>query len=53
MTTVGGTMSGYWLIGSSGMATIPAVRIRMDMTEAKIGRSMKKDEMFMAAGQFE
>src|SRR5882757_4796258 len=49
MTTVGGTISGYSLMGSSGIATRPAVRMRMDTTEAKIGRSMKKDEMFMAA----
>src|SRR5882724_3141347 len=47
-TTVGGTISGYSLIGSSGIATKPATRIMIDTTDAKIGRSMKKDEIFTA-----
>ena len=47
-TTVGGTISGYSLIGSSGIATSPATTMMIEMTEAKIGRSMKKEEMFMA-----
>src|ERR1700748_724173 len=49
ITTVGGTISGYSLMGSSGMATRPAVRMRIEMTDAKIGRSIKNAEIFMAA----
>src|SRR5271156_994471 len=48
-TTVGGTISGYSLMGSSGMARRPATVIRIARTEAKIGRSMKNEEMFMTA----
>src|SRR5258706_4321397 len=47
-TTVGGTISGYSLIGSAGIASRPATVKRMAITVAKIGRSIKKDEMFMA-----
>src|ERR1700682_847872 len=46
-TTVGGTISGYSLIGSAGIASRPATVKRMAITVAKIGRSIKKDEMFM------
>ncbi len=45
--TLGGTTSGYSLIGSSGMAIAPATKIRIDSTAAKIGRSMKKREKSM------
>src|SRR5260370_38630919 len=46
-TTVGGTISGYSLIGSTGIANIPAVVMRIASTVAKIGRSMKNEEMFI------
>src|SRR5258706_15953956 len=46
-TTVGGTISGYSLIGSAGIASRPATVKRMAITVAKIGRSIKKDEMFI------
>src|SRR5580704_11602216 len=46
-TTVGGTISGYSLMGSTGMARRPATVRRIASTEAKIGRSMKNEEMFM------
>src|SRR5260370_6539336 len=46
-TTVGGTISGYSLIGSTGIARIPAAVMRIASTVAKIGRSMKNDEMFI------
>lgn len=42
--TVGGTTSGYSVIGSSGIAITPAAKIRMDKTAANIGRSTKKRE---------
>lgn len=42
--TLGGTTSGYSLIGSSGMAIRPAAKMMIDSTAAKIGRSMKKRE---------
>src|ERR1700761_6731694 len=53
-TTVGGTISGYSLIGSVGMGMRPATVIRMGSTVAKIGRSMKNEEMFIvqASGRF-
>src|ERR1700761_2619233 len=47
-TTVGGTISGYSLIGSTGIASRPPTVMRMASTVAKIGRSMKNEEMFMA-----
>src|SRR3984893_7758622 len=46
-TTVGGTISGYSLMGSGGMASRPATVIKIASTVAKIGRSMKKEEMFI------
>src|ERR1700734_161135 len=46
-TTVGGTISGYSLIGNDGMANSPAVAIRIASTAANIGRSMNTEEMFM------
>ncbi|EKQ63187.1 hypothetical protein WS7_03285 [Xanthomonas citri pv. malvacearum str. GSPB2388] len=42
--TLGGTTSGYSLIGRSGMAIRPAAKMMIDSTAAKIGRSMKKRE---------
>src|SRR5580658_4077037 len=48
-TTVGGTISGYSLMGSPGIDRRPATVRRIASTEAKIGRSMKNEEIFMAA----
>src|SRR5271156_7202541 len=47
-TTVGGTISGYSLIGSTGIASSPATVSRIASTVAKIGRSMKNEEIFIA-----
>src|SRR5690606_37924851 len=44
---VGGAMSGYCANGSIGMAKAPARVMKTEITIAKIGRSMKKREMFM------
>src|SRR6202021_46238 len=46
-TTVGGTISGYSLIGSDGIASSPPTAMMMGRTEANIGRSMKNEEIFM------
>src|ERR1700733_1752111 len=46
-TTVGGTISGYSVIGSDGIASRPAAVMRMARPVAKIGRSIKKDEIFI------
>src|SRR5580692_6207949 len=46
-TTVGGTISGYSVIGSDGMASRPAAVMMMARPVAKIGRSIKKDEIFI------
>ncbi len=46
--TVGGTTSGYSLMGSTCIASSPATVMMMDSTVAKIGRSMKNREMFTA-----
>ena len=43
-TTDGGTTSGYSLIGSANIAIRPAMKMTIDSTAAKIGRSMKKRE---------
>src|SRR3954465_13777356 len=43
--TVGGATSGYCAIGSCTSATPPTIRMTIDSTEAKIGRSMKKWEI--------
>src|SRR4051794_1001662 len=48
-TTVGGTTSGYSEIGSRKTETAPARKMITEITPAKIGRSMKKRERFMAA----
>src|SRR5262245_16382552 len=44
-TTVGGTISGYSLMGSRGSPKYPATRMMIEITEAKMGRSMKNEEM--------
>src|SRR6202035_2385808 len=41
----GGTMSGYWAIGRPVIATKPRRTVRMEMTMATMGRSMKKRAM--------
>ena len=41
---VGGVISGYLAIGSTTIATLPAMRMSSDSTVAKIGRSMKNLE---------
>src|ERR1700742_5309881 len=46
-TTVGGTISGYSLIGRLGIASKPATVIKIARTVAKIGRSMKNEEIFI------
>src|SRR6266571_8772891 len=46
-TTVGGTTSGYSEIGSAGSDSKPPMKISIDSTPAKIGRSMKNLEKFM------
>ena len=43
--TVGGVTSGYWATGSVNTATPPASMITMEITVAKIGRSMKKRDI--------
>ena len=38
-------MVGYWAIGRLRIASTPASMMMMAMTQAKIGRSMKKRDM--------
>ena len=45
--TVGGTTSGYSLIGRTCIDRRPAMVMTIDSTVAKIGRSMKNREMFI------
>src|ERR1044071_2168589 len=45
---VGGTTSGYSLIGSRNIASKPTMKITVESTPAKIGRRMKKWEKFIA-----
>ena len=47
-TTCGGTTSGYSEMGKPPIAIRPAISISRDSTPAKMGRSMKNLEMFMA-----
>src|SRR2546426_3986036 len=47
-TTVGGTTSGYSLIGNRVIAINPMMKMTIESTPAKIGRRMKKWEKFMA-----
>src|SRR5216683_3533420 len=44
---VGGTTSGYSLIGSRHIAIRPTIKMMLESTPAKIGRRMKKSEKFM------
>jgi hypothetical protein len=44
METVGGTMSGNCSIGNDGIDTTPSNVMTKQITQAKIGRSMKKWE---------
>src|SRR5215475_1294256 len=44
IVTVGGEISGYWEIGRLNDAITPASVIRIAITVAKIGRSMKNRE---------
>jgi hypothetical protein len=46
--TVGGAISGYSAIGSARWAMAPTIVIRMEITAAKIGWSMKKRDRRMA-----
>jgi hypothetical protein len=48
-TTLGGTTSGYSPTGNKGIEMSPARKMMTESTIAKIGRSMKNFEMFMAA----
>src|SRR5450755_209379 len=48
-TTDGGTTSGYSEIGITGRASTPIRKISIDRTPAKIGRSMKNLDRFMAS----
>src|SRR4051812_8451900 len=45
--TVGGTTSGYSLMGSWRREIAPTRKITIERTPAKIGRLMKKSEIFM------
>src|SRR5262245_9681594 len=47
-TTDGGTTSGYSEIGICRSASRPATKMSTDSTPAKIGRSMKKREIFIS-----
>ncbi len=42
-------MSGYCATGSASMLSAPPIVITMEMTDAKIGRSIQKREMFIGA----
>src|SRR5262249_52171228 len=43
--TVGGTTSGYWATGKTSSATAPITMVRIAMTLARTGRSMKNFEI--------
>src|SRR5260370_15254116 len=47
---VGGTTSGYSLMGNRHIAINPMMKIKAESTPAKIGRRMKKCEKFMRFG---
>src|SRR2546423_8946357 len=51
-TTDGGTTSGYSEIGRARSAISPATKISTESTPAKIGRSMKNRDKFMALPPF-
>src|SRR6185312_16556527 len=46
--TTGGAISGYWAMGRRPNATAPMITKTIEITPAKIGRSMKKCEMRIA-----
>src|ERR1044072_3167637 len=48
-TTEGGATSGYSEIGIARIASRPATKISTEITPAKIGRSMKNLEIFIAS----
>src|SRR5256714_6471390 len=48
---IGGTISGYCAIGRRMNDTPPKMMNTIDSTEAKIGRSMKKWEIFIARSE--
>src|ERR1700742_686589 len=50
-TTDGGTTSGYSEIGSCVIAINPARKITIEITPAKIGRSMKNLDRLMASSE--
>src|SRR5206468_10562847 len=49
---VGGTTSGYSLMGSRHTAIAPTMKITIESTPAKMGRRMKKWEKFMISLMF-
>src|SRR5688572_2684663 len=49
MLTLVGAMSGYCSIGNSRIAPAPASMITIEITHAKIGRSMKTREIMLAS----
>src|SRR6516225_4337728 len=49
---IGGAISGYWAIGRRENDTTPMITNTIEITAAKIGRSMKKCEMRIAIAQF-
>src|ERR1043165_7101489 len=51
-TTDGGTTSGYSEIGITRSASRPPTKMRTEMTPAKIGRSMKNLDRFMARARW-
>src|SRR5438105_14517147 len=51
-TIVGGTTSGYSLIGSFHMAIKPTIKMIIESTPAKIGRRIKKCEKFIDYSSF-
>src|SRR5574337_1557457 len=52
MMTVGGVISGYWATGRVWEAIRPAITTMMEITDAKIGRLMKKRVMTAASSGF-
>src|SRR3954470_17675245 len=49
--TTGGAISGYWAMGSTRIAARPASAMKIEMTTAKIGRSMKNLENMAILGE--
>src|SRR6185436_14765633 len=49
---IGGAISGYCATGNRQYATPPRITKMMDTTAAKIGRSMKKCDIFMSSDYF-